>query len=103
MKYSSSVQQTPHYFQGLAPVTSTKVVPMVQVVKQLVKLISFVKSRGFGNDLVVGRVKSRCEAPEHGSNAEVILMVAVEGGWVKDHGLTPHLTHISSPEVTMKQ
>ena len=96
------MQQTPHYFQGLAPVTSTKVVPMVQIVKELIKLISFFKSRRFRNDLVVGGVESRCEAPEHGSNAEVILMVAVEGGWVEDHRLTPHLTHIASPEVAMK-
>ena len=71
-------QYSVHQAQTLASIASSKVVPMIKIMKKLVKLISFIKSWSFGDVLVVSCIKLRGESPKHGSNAEVILMMTIK-------------------------
>lgn len=48
-------------------------IPVVQVVKELIQLQALVKSRGFGDFAVIGRVKGAAEAPEHASYCQLIF------------------------------
>ena len=58
---------------------------MIEIVEELVELISLTEAWLFGDDLVVGREKRWSEPTKHGANPKVKLMMAVQGRWVKDN------------------
>ena len=84
-------------------VFTAKVVPVVQVVEDLVELIPFFKPRCFGKLLVVGRVEGAVNPTKHHRDGQFKLCVAVEGARVKDNGDVWALGHIELVKVPVKQ
>lgn len=78
-------------------------IPVVQVVEELIQLQALLKAWGLGDFAVVGRVEGATEAPEHASYCQLILRVAIEGSRVKDDGPRGILGYISSPKVSVEQ
>lgn len=90
-------QQGLHNSYGRTFVTTTKVVPVIQVVEELVKLVPLCKSWCLGNLAVVCRVKSTVEATKHPGNTQLKLRVAVEGSRIEDDWAVCTFCHVSSP------
>lgn len=61
-------------------------IPVVQVVEELVELLAGLKARGLGDCAVVGGVEGVAETPKHAGYRQLVLRVAVERGRVKDDG-----------------
>ena len=55
---------------------------MIEVVEEEVEFAACGEARGLGDEGMVGRVKPTREAPKHGSNSQVKLMMAIERGRV---------------------
>ena len=78
-------------------------VPMVEIVEQLVEFTPLFEPFLFRDELMIGPVEVCAEAPEHPPDGEVVLVVAVEAGGVEDDGLALHLRHVAAPEVAVQQ
>lgn len=78
-------------------------IPVVQVVEELIQLQALLEAWSLGDFAVVGGVEGATEAPEHASYCQLILRVAIEGSRVKDDGPRGILRYISSPEVSVEQ
>lgn len=76
---------------------------MVQVVEQLVQLMSLVEPRGFGDLLVVGVVEVFPEAAEHPADPQVELGMAVKRGRVEDDWAVGVLGCVAAPQVAVKK
>lgn len=77
-------------------------IPVVQIVKELIQLQALLKAWGLRDPAVVGRVKGTAEAPKHASYRQFILRVAVERGWVENDGPGGVFCYIPSPEVSVQ-
>ena len=88
-------EKLPHGAQRWAPVLPTEVVPVVQVVKELIEQQPPVKPWSLGDLLVVGGEEGPGKPPEHQGNCQFKLRMAVEGGWVINNGPAVILCHIS--------
>lgn len=77
-------------------------VPVVQVVEELVQLQALLESRGLGDLAVVGRVKGATEAPKHAGYCQLILRVAIERSWIENDGPRGVFCYIPSPEVSVE-
>lgn len=78
-------------------------IPVVQIVEELIQLLALLKARGLGDLVVVGRVEGATEAPEHASYRQLVLRVAIERSRVKDDRPRGILRYVSSPEVSVEQ
>lgn len=78
-------------------------IPVVQVVKQLIQLKALLESWGLGDFAVVGRVKGAAKAPKHASYCQLIFRVAVERSWVKNDRPRGILCYVSTPEIPVEQ
>lgn len=78
-------------------------IPVVQVVEQLVQLVSPVEPWCFRDLLVVGVVEVFPEAPEHPSDPKLELGMAVKRSRVEDDGAVGVLRCVTAPQVAMKQ
>lgn len=78
-------------------------IPVVQIVEELIQLQALLKPGSLGDLVVVGRVEGATKAPKHASYCQVILRVPIERSWVKDDGPRGVLCHVSSPEVSVEQ
>lgn len=92
-----------HDAQGRAPVPGTEVIPVVQVVEQLVQLMSLVEPQSFGDLLVVGVVEVFPEAAEHPRDPQLELGMTVKRGRVEDHGAVGEFGDVAAPQVAVKQ
>lgn len=69
-------------------VTAAEMVPMIEVMKELVKeqTVVALPTLGFWRYYrVVTVVKGLCKAAKHARNAKVVLVMTVERGWVVDY------------------
>lgn len=89
------LEKLPHGAQGRASVLPPKVVPVVQVVKELVEQLPPVKPWSLGDLLVVGSEEGPGEATEHQGNCQFKLRMAVEGSRVVNKGARVVLGHVS--------
>lgn len=103
LRTASLFGETPHDAEGRPSVPRSEVVPVVQVVEELVQLQTLLKAGGPGDLTVVGRVEGAAEAPKHAGDCQLILRVAVERSWVKNDGPRGVLGYVSSPQVPMEQ
>lgn len=78
-------------------------IPVVQIVEELIQLQALLKSRGLGDLAVVGGVEGATEAPKHAGYCQLIFRVAIERSWVKNDGPRGILCYVSSPEVSVEQ
>ena len=78
-------------------------VPVIEIVEQLVEFTPLFKPLLFRDELMIGPVELCAEAPEHPPDGEVVLVVAVEAGGVEDDGLALRLRHVAAPEVAVQQ
>lgn len=96
-------EQLPHHAQGWASILPPKVVPVVQVVEELVQQQAFVKPWSLGDLLVVGSEEGSGEPPKHQRDRQFKLRMAIEGSWIVNNGPLVILSHIARPEVSMEQ
>lgn len=78
-------------------------IPVVQVVEELIELQASLEARGLGDGAVVGRVEGAAEASEHAGYRQLVLRVAVEGSRVEDDRPGGVLRDVSGPEVPVEQ
>lgn len=78
-------------------------IPVVQVVEQLVQLMSLFEPRCFGDVIVVGIVEAFPEAAEHATDPQLELGVAVKRGRVEDEWAVGVLGYVAAPQVAVKQ
>lgn len=97
------LEKLPHGAQGRGPVLPPEVVPVVQVVEELVEQQALVKPRGLGDLAVVGSEEGPGEAPEHQGDRQFKLRMAIEGRGVIHNGPRVVLTHVSRPEIPVKK
>lgn len=100
---AGSLGEALHDAEGGPSVPGSEVVPVVQVVEELVQLQTLLEARGSGDLAVVGRVEGTAEAPEHAGDCQLILRVAVERSRVKNDRPSGVLGYVSCPEVPVKQ
>lgn len=69
----SSFAEIRHDVQRGSSVPRSKMIPVVQIVKELVQLQALLKSWGFRDFAMVCRVKGVTEAPEHAGYCQLIF------------------------------
>ena len=92
-----SLHKVPHDSDRGAPIATSKVVPVIEVVKKLVELVSLRKARRLWNVLMVRSVERAAETTKHGHDAQLVLRVAVEGGGVEYDWSLCGLGHVATP------
>ena len=92
-----SLHKVLHDPEGGAPIATAKVVPVVEVVKKLVELVSLREARRLWNALMVYGVERAAETAKHRHDAQLVLRVAVEGGGVEYDWSVCGLGHVASP------
>lgn len=97
------LEKLPHGAQRRTPVLPPKVVPVVQVVKELVEQQPPVEPRSLGDLPVVGGEEGPGKATKHQGNRQFKLRMTVEGSWVINNGPGVVLSHISCPEIPVKK
>ena len=90
-----------HDGQTLSSVTISEVIPMVEVVEQLVELTSCFKALLFGDHRVIGLVEFTSKPSEHFPDGKIVLVMAVEAGGIKHHGSLANLTNVAAPQVAV--
>ena len=90
-----------HYGQTLSSVTIPEVIPMVEVVEQLVELTPGFEALLFWNCRVIGLVKVPSESSEHLPDGKIVFVMAVETGGIKNHRLITNLGKVAAPEVAV--
>lgn len=68
-----SLDEIPHDAEGGAPVSRSKMIPVVQVVKELIQTEALLKATRLGDVAVVGRVEGAAKAPKHASYCQLVL------------------------------
>ena len=58
--------------------------PMVQVVEELIQLMPLFKARLFWNDFVVRGIKAGVESSEHAGNRQIVFVMAVKRSGIKN-------------------
>lgn len=96
-------EQLPHHAQGWASILPPKVVPVVQVVEELIQQQALVEPWSLGDLLVVGSEEGSGEPPKHQCDCQFKLRMAIEGRWIVNNGSLVILSHIARPEVSMEQ
>ena len=90
-----------HDGQTLCSVAISEVIPMVEVVEQLVELTSGFKSLLFRNHRVVGLVELTSKPSEHFPDGKIVFMMAIEAGGIENHRLITNLSQVAAPEVAV--
>ena len=78
-------------------------VPVVEVVEQIVQDRPLLKTLAPGHHPVVGPEEFRGEPPEHSHDGQVELVVAVEWGGVEQAPVSVALAAVAGPQVAVKQ
>lgn len=65
--------KTPHDAEGGAPVSRSEMIPVVQVVEELIQTEALLKATRLGDVAVVGRVEGAAKAPKHASYCQLVL------------------------------
>ena len=80
-----------------------KMVPVVQVVEQVVQNRPLLKTLAPRHHRVVRPEELRGESPEHSGYCQVELVVAVEGGGVEHAAVSMALAAVAGPQVAVQQ